>query len=221
MLLELKSILSPVDLASIRRLLRGARFNSGLKTSAGSAAAGKHNVQAVSQNKVEEASGIVEQALRSHVIFRSATWPRTITSPRFSRYDRGMYYADHLDAPLMKGDTMRSDVSVTVFLSDPDDYDGGELTIDTDYGVRRIKLVAGDCVIYPAGTRHRVETVTRGSRLVAICWVESLVRDPAQRRILFDLTGAIQALDAGAPASMAVEQLRRSQLNLIRLWTET
>src|SRR5829696_8507357 len=182
MLVRICDVLDADDLDAIRAETARGDFVSGAATAAGSAAEVKHNLQLpVGSDAASTAGGRLLDRLRSNPIFEAAALPRRISPPRFSRYEAGMRYGDHLDGPLMGGDAalMRTDVAVTVFLSDPQSYDGGELVIDTDSGIQRCKGAAGDCVVYPASTFHRVESVTRGVRLAAFLWVQSLVRDPA------------------------------------------
>jgi len=138
------------------------------------------------------------------------------------RYDAGMSYGDHLDLPLMgtANGAIRTDISATVFLSDSADYEGGELVFASDYGTHRVRGKAGEAVLYPASTLHRVEPVLRGTRLVAITWIQSLVRDAAKRKIVFDLAQVATALDATGTNDEHARCLRQSQFNLLRMWAE-
>jgi PKHD-type hydroxylase len=223
MLIELRNAISEDVAKELVAMTSAARFVSGLATAAGSAAQVKHNVQLdVNSDLSQQAGGYLLKKLRENVLFEAATLPARVVPPRFSRYYPGMRYGDHLDAPLM-GDLppLRTDIAVTVFLADPATYDGGELVIDTDYGIQRVKGGFGDCVIYPANTIHRVEEVTRGERAVGFLWIQSLVRDPAKRKILFDLIGTAEYLDHTTRGGHHVDVLRRTHSNLIRMWAES
>lgn len=222
MLLTLEGIVSAAEVSRLREILATAKLESGLVTARGSAARVKNNLELVEEDPAfEEALGIVTGALDRNAVFQAATYPSRMTMPRFSRYDVGMRYGDHLDSPLMgREERIRLDVSVTIFLSSPDEYEGGELVIDTGYGIQRCKRNAGACVIYPAGTLHRVEEVTRGARLVAVLWIQSLVADPERRKLLFDLAGAIEYLDRFSQPGPQIETLRRCHANLLRMWAQ-
>jgi PKHD-type hydroxylase len=143
-------------------------------------------------------------------------------TPLYIRYQAGMEYGDHLDDPIMGGGGVmyRSDVAVTVFLNAPGEYDGGELVIRGATGEQRIKLPAGDAVLYPAGTIHHVAPVTRGERLVAVTWVQSVVRDPAKRELLYGLNLAREKLLASAPGAEETAQVNAAYMNLIRMWSD-
>ena len=143
---------------------------------------------------------------------------------RFCRYELNMGYGDHLDVPLMStgdGKPFRSDLSMTVFLSDPSTYLGGALVFQSEYGQREVRGAAGSVVVYPSSTLHRVEPVTKGSRVVGITWVESLIRDPAHRKIVFDLANAIDDLETRHGTTSEIGVLRQTHYNLIRTWAET
>jgi PKHD-type hydroxylase len=182
----------------------------------------KNNLQLTNETEPARiASQLVLDSLGADPIYRAAVWPRSSTPPRFNLYEEGMYYGEHLDAALMMNQMLRADVSITVFLNDPNEYDGGELLIDTGAGIRVVKMASGDCVAYGAGTRHSIARVTRGRRLVAVFWVQSLIRDPERRRLLFDLTSALEYLERHAEPGPYLTGLRTCQLNLLRLWAET
>ncbi|MDE2086544.1 MAG: Fe2+-dependent dioxygenase, partial [Xanthomonadaceae bacterium] len=154
----------------------------------------------------------------------AATLPRRILPPRFNRYEGGGEYGMHVDGSVMAlpdGEQLRSDISCTVFLSEPEDYDGGELIISDTYGEHAVKLPAGDAIIYPASSLHRVQPVTRGARVAAFFWVQSLVRDDGCRRLLFELDASIQRLVATGADRAAVLQLTGTYHNLLRRWAES
>mgnify|MGYP002140250797 CR=1 FL=1 len=168
-----------------------------------------------------ELAGQVLAALERNPLFLTATLPARIFPPMFNRYEGGGTYGNHVDNAvrvLPDGTRVRTDVSATLFLSDPDDYDGGELTIDDTYGTHTVKLPAGDLVIYPSTSLHRVTPVTRGARIACVFWVQSLIRDDAQRTLLLDLDLAIQRLNrSGAEPDVAVA-LGGTYHNLLRMW---
>jgi|SRR5688572_24550794 PKHD-type hydroxylase len=209
--------------AEIRACLTRGRFVDGRSTAVGGAARSKHNLQMARDDLAERrAVELLVGALRDHAPFQEATWPDAMMRPQFCRYEPGMRYADHIDGALLgeAPDLIRCDIAVTVCLSDGSDYDGGELVIDTAGMPQAWKGSAGDAVIYAADTLHRVNEVTRGVRDVAVLWVQSLVRDPRQRRILFDLRAALDAMDLAPAQSLQVETIRRTYFNLIRMWID-
>ena len=222
MLLEIAKVIDPDMVGRLLEMICTGEFVSGLKTATGCAAQVKDNEQLDVQSDVALRAGqLLIDKLRQNPVFSAATLPARIVPPRFSRYRPGMRYGDHLDAPLMGGlPPIRTDIAVTLFLADPSSYDGGELAIETDYGIQRFKGEAGDCVIYPADAVHRVEPVSRGERVAGFFWIQSLVRDPAKRRIVFDLAGVVEFFDQTAQPGMHIETLRRCNVNLIRMWAD-
>jgi PKHD-type hydroxylase len=222
MLVSLQAVIPETEVRALRGLLASAPFGSGVATAAPEAASIKNNLQLpVTHPIAVEAATKIVAACGAHEAFQAAVLPAASTSPRFCRYDAGMGYGAHHDVPVMGAgaNRMRSDIAVTVSLSAADDYEGGELVIDTAGAAHAWKGNAGDCVIYPANTRHRVDPVTRGSRSVAILWVQSLVRDPAERRILFDLWTSCASLERGSDHAEVV-RLRRCYDDLLRMWAE-
>jgi PKHD-type hydroxylase len=222
MLLEIAKVIDRDTVNALVDLISAGEFVSGLTTAAGSAARVKSNEQLDAQTDVARQAGqLLIEKLRQNPVFEAATLPARIVPPRFSRYRAGMRYGDHLDAPLIAGlPPLRTDIAITVFLADPSSYAGGELAIDADCGVQRFKGGAGDCVIYPAHMVHRVEPVGDGERIVSFFWIQSLIRDPARRRILFDLAGVTEFLDQTSPPGAHIETLRRCNANLIRMWAD-
>ncbi len=199
------------------------RFADG-KASAGAAARRvKRNLEAErGAAELERLDEIVMGNLARHPVYRGGALPLHAATPLYIRYRAGMEYGDHLDDPIMGtgGVRYRSDVAVTVFLSAPDEYDGGELVIRGASGAQSVKLPAGDAVLYPAGTTHHVNAVTRGERTVAVTWVQSAVRDPARRELLYGLNLAREKLLASAPDAEETAQVNAAYLNLIRMWSE-
>jgi PKHD-type hydroxylase len=223
MLLSVPGVLKPDELALVRRLLADAPFVDG-KLSAGSAArrVKVNEERDRGAGDVEQLDRVVMGALSRHPVYRSGALPLHAASPLYARYRPGMTYGDHLDDPIMGagGVLYRSDVAVTVFLGAPEEYDGGELVIRTAAGEHAVKGAAGDAVLYPASTIHRVRPVTRGERLVAVTWVQSLVRDPARRELLYGLNLAREKLLAAAPEAEETAQVNAAYLNLIRMWSD-
>jgi PKHD-type hydroxylase len=223
MIVTLPDLLEPSTLASVRQALVGATWQDGKSTAHGKARDAKHNLVVPVEHAASVAAGrLVLERFAQHEGFRAAALPKVILPLKFCRYDEGMGYGDHLDLPLMgtASGGIRTDISVTVFLSDSADYDGGDLVFESDYGTQRVRGRAGEAVLYPASTLHRVEPVTRGTRLVAISWIQSLVRDATKRKIVFDLAQVATALDARGQGDEEARLLRQSQFNLLRMWAE-
>jgi PKHD-type hydroxylase len=210
----LEKVLAPEDVARVKGLILSEVFTDGKETST---LMGKNNLQLPVETLASRtASELVVGCLRKHETFNLAVQPQFILSPMFSKYDAGMEYPDHVDNAMMDGH--RSDVSMTVFLNEPETYEGGELVIDTGNGERRYRLAAGDAIAYPSSTLHRVACVTRGTRLAAVLWVQSRVRDPAKREILYDLGSTMRSVSLmEGPYG---DRLRQSYWNLIRLWAD-
>ncbi|MDX2236757.1 MAG: Fe2+-dependent dioxygenase [Hyphomonadaceae bacterium] len=213
----LEAVLEVEDVARVRRELEGAHWRDGRLTAGAAARAVKANLQAA---PMEGLATFVREALTSHPMFEIAARPRRITRPMFSRYEPGMTYGEHTDDALMgEGEArLRTDLAFTLFLADPDSYEGGALRIAGPSGDTAIKLKAGDAVLYGAGTIHAVEPVTAGVRLAAVGWVQSAVRDAAQREALFDLS-VTRARLAGA-AREDLLRLDKTISNLLRMWAE-
>jgi PKHD-type hydroxylase len=167
---------------------------------------------------LERVRALVDTRLREHAVFALAVRPKTILGPMFSRYEPGHAYGTHVDDALMGG--VRTDVSFTLFLADPDSYDGGELVIDTASGEEAFKLPAGSAVAYPSSTLHRVLPVTRGARLAAVGWARSFVRDSARRELLFDLETARRRLFDRDGKSPEGDLLDKCTANLVRMWCD-
>lgn len=212
----------PSEIVSgIRSAIAAGPFISGKVTAVGRAVTIKDNlILAPDAPATARASDLLVGALQANPFFQAATWPEAMRQPFFCRYEVGMKYGDHVDGALM-GDApsqIRCDIAMTVCLSDGVEYEGGELVMDTAGVPTAWKGQAGDVIVYPADTVHRVAQVTRGVRDVAISWIQSMVREPGRRRILFDLKSALDGLDQSAEPPPLVEALRRSYFNLIRMW---
>ena len=223
MLLHLKSILTPDLPQGAREMLARVKFVDG-KASAGLAAARVKNNQEAERGAQDLArlDDLVMGDLVRHPVYRAGALPLKVAAPFYARYVPGMRYGDHVDDPIMGGAAglYRTDIAITIFLNDPGDYDGGELVIHTAFGENKMKLPAGDAVMYPASSRHRVAEVTRGERLVAVTWVQSLVRDPARRELLYGLNLAREKLLADAPQAEETAQVNAAYVNLVRMWSE-
>lgn len=223
MLLHLTNVLDPAKLANIREMLRKVSFIDG-KHSAGKVAEQvKHNEEMQpNTQQAQYLDQLVMSSLAENVDFRSGALPYRVAQPVFARYTSGMHYGNHIDDPIMGGgiEKFRTDVAVTLFLNEPTEYDGGELVMQSSFGEQRIKYAAGDAVIYPADSLHRVEEVTRGERLVAVTWIQSMVRDAAKRELLYELDQARSTLLQNDPAAPTSQQVDHSYVNLVRMWSE-
>lgn len=218
----LPGVLTRDELQSVRQVVASAAFVDGKSTTGSRARRVKNNRQvprdAPGANAIAE---LMERSLRRHRLFNWAVWPKRFGGILISRYDPGMEYGNHVDNAIFgTTDPMRTDVSFTVFLSDPLEYDGGELTIESALGSQEIKLAAGEAVVYPSSTLHRVAQVTRGCRFVAVGWVECLVRDPARREILYDLERIKRLMADKLPDASETDWAYKTQANLLRMWAE-
>jgi len=225
MLLHIPKVLTPEEAAEFRRRLEGADWTDGRETVGAQGAKVKRNEQLPDTSPLKaELGAAVLAALKRNPTFFAAALPRKILPPRFNRYAGGGEYGFHVDGAVMhlaKGEHLRSDLSCTLFLCDPDDYDGGRLIISGGSGGGGIALPAGDAILYPADSLHRVEPVTRGTRLASFFWIQSLVRGNDQRRMLFEMDSAIQKLTLDGADEDAVLQLTCVYHNLLRHWSET
>ena len=201
-------MLDRAALEDLRRTIASGVFVDGVLTSGWASGLVKNNEQLGAGPALEAAQQKVIAALSGNPVFKAAVLPRRFAPPLFARYVPGMAFGTHMDNPLMGPDHLRSDVSVTIFLSDPDDYDGGELVMETTGGEAAYKLPAGSAVTYPTTMLHRVEPVTRGTREVAVTWAQSLVRRADQREILFDLerVGALHLRARGQDRRLRPDQ---------------
>ncbi|WP_428332569.1 Fe2+-dependent dioxygenase [Novosphingobium sp.] len=226
MLIHIPALLGAEQVAALRSHLDGAAWSDGAVTAGFQSGRVKDNLQVGSDSAIGRELGLVViRALETSPAFLSAALPRHVFPPLFNRYDAGMGFGTHIDNAVRQvpgtGQRMRTDLSATLFLSDPATYDGGELVIDDTYGAHRVKPAAGDMVLYPARSLHRVEPVTRGSRVAAFFWVQSMVKSGDHREMLHDLDQSIQAL--GAPSAHddpAIIRLSALYHNLLREWGE-
>ena len=223
MLLAIPGVLNAAQLDKIRESLAEARFVDGRLTAGRAAARVKNNEELQPEPQVHQRiNRIVMSALGHNADFKSAALPHRMADFIVARYQPGMTYGDHVDDPIMgsAGPRFRSDVSMTLFLSPPESYDGGELVIRSAFGDRQVKLAAGDAVVYPSSSVHQVAPVTRGERLVILTWIQSYVRDAAQRELLFELNRAREHLLAQDPDADTTKHVDRSYANLLRMWAE-
>lgn len=227
MLLQVPQVLSPEQVAQCRQALDQADWADGRITAGYQSAQAKHNLQLPEDSPVAQQLGdAILQALQRSPLFLSAALPLKVFPPLFNRYEGGQAFGFHVDNAIRydrsRGgmDTVRTDLSATLFLSAPEDYDGGELVIEDTYGSHSIKLPAGDLVLYPGTSLHKVTPVTRGARLASFFWIQSLLREDAQRRLMFELDVSIRRLTADVPEHPALVQLTGVYHNLLRRWSE-
>lgn len=225
MLLSIENVLTAGELAHIREVLANAEFADGRVTAGYQSARVKNNLQLPEQSReCRELGELVIAALERTPQFTSAALPRRIYPPLFNRSSEGMSFGIHVDNAIRGArDPIRTDLSATLFLSDPDAYDGGELVIDDTYGAHAVKLPAGDMLLYPASSRHQVTAVTRGVRDACFFWVQSMIREDGRRSILFDLDQAIMGLNRGLPNAADRSELLTLAAcyhNLLRQWAE-
>jgi len=226
MMLQIPEVLTKAQVAQCRAIMDAAPWADGNITSGFQAALAKQNQQLPQTGEAARAVGaIILAALETNPLFVSAALPQTILSPMFNRYGQGMGFGDHIDNAVRRdpvtGQTLRTDLSATLFLSDPDDYDGGELVVDDLYGSHSVKLSAGDLILYPASSLHHVTPVTRGTRTASFFWIQSLVREDARRALLLDMDVAIQRLSQTVgSADPSILALTGTYHNLLRQWAE-
>lgn len=221
MIFTIADLLSPEERHRLVSTLKEAEFIDGTLTAGWYAKQVKHNQQLKRGSAVEKSlRRLVEQAIARNALFQTAVRPRKVHSLLFSQYSQGMSYGTHADNAIMGRDCWRSDVSFTLFLSHPEDYDGGELVVEGAEDEKAYKLPAGAAIVYPSSTLHRVEEVTRGTRFVVVGWVQSLVRDPSHREILFDLDTARRSLFAREGKTPEFDLVSKSVANLLRQWVD-
>ncbi len=230
MLVRIPGVLSAEQIASMRARLDapGAAWVDGRATAGHQGAQVKRNLQIAENTPLaRELGDPILASLERNPLFISAALPSHVYPPLFNRYDGadGMAFGSHVDGAIRllpgTGIKIRTDLSATLFLSAPEEYDGGELVIEDTYGKQSVKLPSGDLVLYPATSLHRVTPVTRGSRVASVFWIQSLVRDDTQRALLFDLDMAIVRLSQDAPDHDALVSLTGCYHNLLRMWADT
>lgn len=226
MLLQIPALFSPDEVRDIRAALESAPWEDGRATAGHRATSVKANLQIPLDHPVARQLGErILTRLSQTPLFIAAALPLRILPPRFNRYEGGGTYGNHVDNAIfpIPGTPLRvrTDVSTTIFFSDPEEYDGGELIVEDTYGEKGVKLPAGDAIVYPGSSLHRVAPVTRGTRYASFFWTQSLVRSDQQRRMLFDLDCAIQQLTGDHPDHGTIDSFTNVYHNLLRQWSET
>jgi PKHD-type hydroxylase len=225
MLLQIPQVLTKAEVAAVRAVIDAAEWVDGNATSGHQSGRAKDNLQLPEDSQAARSQGaLVRAAIEKSPAFIAAALPAQVYPPLFNRYAGGQAFGDHVDNAIRRragtSFRIRTDLSATLFLSEPDDYDGGDLVIEDSYGVHSVKLAAGDMVLYPSSSLHRVTPVTRGARVSSIFWVQSLVRDDGRRTLLFDMDLGIRALSQKAPDDPAIVSLTGVYHNLLRMWAE-
>jgi PKHD-type hydroxylase len=224
-LVEVPGVLAAPQLREFRERLQAAPWIDGRATAGYQGARVKHNQQLAEDSPLaRELGDAVLGALERNPAFIAAALPSRVYPPLFNRYESGMQFGNHVDGAIRnvpgRAARLRTDLSATLFLSEPAEYDGGELVVEDTYGARGVKLPAGHLVLYPASSVHRVTPITRGARVACFFWIQSLVRDDAQRTLLHQLDTAVQRLEATAADESARVQLAGCYHNLLRMWSE-
>lgn len=225
MMLHIPDVLNKNELTHIRGVLATAGWTDGRHTTGAQAAQQKWNYQLpVLAPEAQALADLVRAALLRHPLFQSAALPKTVLTPRFNAYEDGGHFGNHVDGAIqpdpVTGIPVRTDISTTVFLNEPEDYGGGELIVEDTYGSHEVKLKAGDAILYPGTSIHRVEPVTRGMRLASFTWTQSIVPDTFRRQMLFELDMTILRLRAQVGDTPDVVSLTAHYHNLIRQWAE-
>jgi len=226
MLLHVPAVLDVEELVELRQLLSQADWADGKVTAGTQSAQVKRNMQLLETSaEAESARKIVLQALARNGLFYSAALPRKVYPPLFNQYREGMDFGAHIDNSIrthaLSGMHVRTDISCTLFINDPESYEGGELIVESTYGQQKVKLPAGDMVLYPGTSLHHVEPITSGVRLASFFWVQSMIRDDAQRTLLFDMDASIISLRQQVGDTAAAIRLTGTYHNLIRMWADT
>ena len=229
MLVAVPAVLSPDQLVEVRRLVESGSWEDGKKTAGQQSELAKRNRQLPASSTEAQAAGkIIVDALANNGLFMSAALPQRVFPPLFNRYDAGAGHGfdKHVDNAIRyledKSNRIRTDLSATLFLSDPDDYEGGELIIEDTYGEHAVKLPAGDLILYPSTSLHRVEPITRGSRVASFFWIQSMVRDDGQRTLLLEMDAAVRTIAAKlGDKDPSVVALTGTYHNLLRRWADS
>lgn len=225
MLIAIPNVLTPEQVGQARAALDAADWVDGKGTAGFQSAKVKDNAQLPENHPVAQELGqMILQALSRNLLFMSAALPSRILPPMFNRYTGGQHFGPHVDNAIRlvaaTGQRIRTDLSCTLFFAEPDEYEGGELVIEDLFGTQQVKLPAGHMVLYPSSSLHHVRPVTRGARVSSFFWVQSMIRDDAQRRIMFDMDMAIVRLNQDVPDHPGVLSLTNSYHNLLRLWAD-
>lgn len=229
MLLQIPHVLTAEQVLTCRHLLSQADWADGKITAGHQSAKAKHNLQLPEGHPIaQQLAAMILDALQQNPLFISAALPLKIFPPLFNCYQSGGHFGLHVDNAIrdvrsLDGqrviERVRTDISATLFLSEPDEYEGGELLIEDTYGAKSVKLPAGHMILYPSTSLHKVNPVTQGARIASFFWIQSLVRDDAQRTVLFDLDQSIQQLNTVATEHPSLVQLTGVYHNLLRMWS--
>ena len=225
MLLQIPDVLTKEQAADCRKKIENAEWIDGRVTAGHQSGRAKNNLQ-LSENHplAREMGEVILSALERNSLFMSAALPAKVFPPLFNRYNGGQSFGNHVDNAIRQiagtPHRIRTDLSATLFLTDPEDYDGGELVIEDTYGVHSVKLSAGSLILYPATSLHNVRPVTKGARISSFFWIQSMVRDDGERTILFDMDTAIQKINESSPEHPSVLQLTGVYHNLLRRWAD-
>jgi len=225
MLLPIPSVLSPAQVAQARQILDRAEWVDGKVTAGHQSASAKDNMQLPEGSPAaRELGGLVLAALEQNPLFVSAALPSRVFPPLFNRYQGGQSFGTHVDNAIRQvtgtGHRIRTDLSATLFFTEPDEYDGGDLVVADTYGTHTVKLPAGHMILYPSTSLHHVKPVTRGARIASFFWIQSMVRDDGERTLLFDLDLAIQRLNSEQAGHATAVQLTGVYHNLLRRWAD-
>ena len=224
MITHIKQVINPQQLITVRHFLEQQRFVDGKISAQNVASQVKKNQELIQDNtpQINSINNIVMSSLVNNVDYKASVLMRKIGLPFYVQYLKGMSYGGHIDNPIMgqNGQYYRTDVSTTVFLNNPDEYQGGELVIKTSYGEQEFKLAAGDALVYPASNWHYVNEVTQGQRLVCVTWAQSMVRESNKREILFELYQAKEKLLKENPLSEEARHVDVTYTKLIQLWAD-
>jgi len=223
MLVVIPKVLGREELDKIHSLLKKATFVDGRLSAGGDAKKVKNNEEISPDSPLlNQLNSLVMPKLIQHPMYQTIVFPIRVAKPFYSRYTKGMSYGEHVDSPIMGpvDGRYRSDISSTIFLNDPDQYEGGELLIQTPYGGQSVKLAAGDAIVYPSSSIHQVGEVTSGERLVVVTWAQCTVRDPQQRELLFQLYKVNEGIRKVAPDSQVAKETNHVYVNLMRMWSD-
>jgi len=223
MLLAIPDVLSPNQLEKVRSVLENANYVDGRLSAGKTARKVKKNHELAADSTLHgQLNQIVMNSLVNHPTFQAAVLPHRVATPFYARYEPGETYGKHVDDPVMgpMQARYRTDVSITLFINAPEDYDGGEIVLHSQMGEQRFKLAAGSAITYPSGSLHHVAEVTRGTRLVAVTWAQSLVREAEKRELLFNLHNTRETLQKKHPEDDEVVKIDHTYINLMRMWSE-
>lgn len=223
MLLAIANVLTKEQINTVQQLLQDAPFVDGRLSAGTTARKVKNNTELAGDPKLQsQLNNIVMNALFNHPEYQAAVLPHRLATPFYARYQPGQTYGQHVDDPVMgpMQGRYRTDVSTTIFLNEPGDYEGGEIVIQGQLGEQKIKLPAGHAITYPSGSLHHVAEVTRGTRLVAVTWSQSMVRDAEKRELLYNLHKTRQTLQQKYPDDNEVLKIDHTYINLMRMWCE-